>query len=493
MAKLLSELGLTAQQGGDLSVADLCVNSADVRLNSLFVALPGVEIHGAKYISDAIELGANAILTDVEGAKIASNELAEFSGAVVVVQDVRQTLAYAAALWYEHQPPAVVAVTGTNGKTSVTNFTRQIWQHLGAMAINIGTTGVEGDWSAPSPHTTPEPLTLHKMLNTAVGADITHVAMEASSHGLSQRRLDGVSVMAAGFTNLSQDHLDYHETLDEYFMAKMGLFSRVLSDQGVAVVNYDDPRAREVENLCMDRGIDVLRVGRHIDADLRIVQQRFDEHGQDLRLDFVGHIAQVRLDLIGGFQADNAAMAAALVIASGGDPEDVISCLPELRGVNGRMQRAGTRSNGAPVYIDYAHTPDAIETAIKALRGHVMGRIIAIIGAGGNRDTTKRPLMGKAASEAADIVIVTDDNPRSEDAASIRQAVLQGTDQDPTRIHEVQDRAEAILRGVAMLDPGDSLLICGKGHETGQIIGDDIFPFDDREQASIAIAALEDM
>ena len=487
MLRTLSELGLTAQGGRDAQITGLSVDSRLTQAGHLFAALPGARAHGAEFISFALRMGAKAVLTDPEGARLAAAALADHDPALVVVEDARQALAYAAALYYGRQPEVMVAVTGTNGKTSVASFTRQIWQLLGQRAINLGTTGVEGDWQAPSPHTTPEPITLHGMLSEAADHGVTHGAMEASSHGLAQRRLDGVRLAAAAFTNFTQDHLDYHATFEAYFAAKAGLFTRVLPEDGVAVINIDDPKGVELEGLCAERGTDVMRVGRSEPADLRIVGQRFDMTGQDLRIDFVGNISQIRLPLIGGFQAENVMAAAGLVMASGADPEEVFSCLPDLKGVRGRMQLAATRSGGAPVFVDYAHTPDAISTAIQALRPHVMGRIITVIGAGGDRDRTKRPLMGQAAAEHADLVIVTDDNPRSEDPAAIRAEVLIGA---PDAL-EVGDRAEAILRGVDALGPGDALLICGKGHETGQVVGDDVFPFDDVEQASMAVAALD--
>ncbi|ALI54779.1 UDP-N-acetylmuramoyl-L-alanyl-D-glutamate--2,6-diaminopimelate ligase [Celeribacter marinus] len=487
MVKSLSELGLTAQGGRDAHITGLSVDSRDTLDGHLFAALPGARIHGGEFVEYALRMGARVILTDPEGVKIAASAIEAHDPALVVVEDPRQALSYAAALYYGRQPDTMVAVTGTNGKTSVANFTRQIWQLLGARAINIGTTGVEGDWQAPSPHTTPEPITLHRLLSQAAHAGVTHGAMEASSHGLAQRRLDGVRLTSAAFTNFTQDHLDYHETFEAYFAAKAGLFTRVLPDEGVAVINIDDPKGMELEALCAERGIDVMRVGRSDAADLRVVGQRFDATGQDVRLDFVGNITQVRLDLIGGFQADNVIAAAGLCMTSGADPDEVFSCLMELEGVRGRMEHAATRDNGATVFVDYAHTPDAVATAIKALRPHVMGRVIAIVGAGGDRDKTKRPLMGQAAREHADLVIVTDDNPRSEDPAAIRAEVMLGAGE----AIEVADRAEAILRGIDALQPGDALLICGKGHETGQVVGDVVYPFDDVEQASMAVAALD--
>jgi UDP-N-acetylmuramoyl-L-alanyl-D-glutamate--2,6-diaminopimelate ligase len=318
-------------------------------------------------------------------------------------------------------------------------------------------------------------------------AGVTHAAMEASSHGLEQRRLDGVRLMAAGFTNFTQDHLDYHDNFDSYFSAKAGLFSRVLPEDGTAVINVDDPRGQDMAAIARGRGQRVLTVGRAIDSKLRLMGQRFDQTGQELRFEWGGKPRQVRLNLIGGFQAQNVAIAAGLVIGTGADPDEVFDTLPELTTVRGRMERAATRDNGAPIFVDYAHTPDAVATALQALRPHVMGRLVVVLGAGGDRDQGKRPLMGQAAAKYADVVFVTDDNPRGEDPGTIRAMVMKGC---PTAT-EVGDRAEAILRGVDALGPGDALLIAGKGHETGQIVGDDVLPFDDVEQASVAVAALE--
>ncbi|WP_415234059.1 UDP-N-acetylmuramoyl-L-alanyl-D-glutamate--2,6-diaminopimelate ligase [Pseudorhodobacter sp.] len=488
-AKHLSDLGLTARGGDNPVITGLCVDSRAVRPGNLFAAMPGSVIHGAHYIRAAVTRGASAILTDAEGAAIAREEIApdDLTAALIVAQDPRQALAYAAALWFGAQPETMVAVTGTNGKTSVATFTRQIWMALDHAAINIGTTGVEGAWHAPCPHTTPEPITLHHMLAEAEAAGVTHAAMEASSHGLDQRRLDGVRLVAAGFTNFTQDHLDYHHTFDAYFDAKAGLFTRILPEDGVAVINIDDPRGTAMANLAEDREQDVLRVGRDPIADLRILGQRFDGSGQDVRLEWLGEAHQIRLSLIGGFQADNVALAAGLCIGAGDDPKQVFDTLSQLTGVRGRMQRVATRKNGASVFVDYAHTPDALETALTALRPHVMGRIVVVFGAGGDRDTIKRPLMGRAAAAHADVLFVTDDNPRSEDPASIRAAILAACPEAT----EVGDRAEAILRGVDALGPGDALLIAGKGHESGQTIKGQTYPFDDAEQASIAVAALD--
>ncbi|MEL7164942.1 MAG: UDP-N-acetylmuramoyl-L-alanyl-D-glutamate--2,6-diaminopimelate ligase [Pseudomonadota bacterium] len=480
----LSALGLTARGGANPQITGLSVDSREVRAGHMFAAMPGARVHGAEFVQYAVRMGAAAILTDIQGAQIAEPDLGD--AALVVTDAPREALALSAALWFGGQPETMVAVTGTNGKTSVSTFVRQIWIALGLQAVNLGTTGVEGAWTAPLAHTTPEPITLHRTLAAARDAGITHAAMEASSHGLDQRRLDGVRLAAAGFTNFTQDHLDYHKTFDAYFDAKAGLFARVLAEDGVAVVNIDDPRGVDMAAIAEARGQEVMTVGRS-GGHLHVSGQRFDAAGQDVRFSFRGAAYTAHLPLIGGFQADNVALACGLVIAAGADPDEVFRTLPELATVRGRMELAATRANGATVFVDYAHTPDAVATALQAMRPHVLGRLVAVIGAGGDRDAGKRPLMGAAAAEYADEVFVTDDNPRSEDPASIRADVLEGCPD----ARDVGDRAEAILRAVDALGPGDALLIAGKGHETGQIVGDDVLPFDDVEQASVAVAALE--
>jgi len=485
--KTLTELGLTAQGGAQAFVTGLAVDSRDVREGYLFAALPGTRVHGGEFIEYALRMGAGAILTDAEGANLAREALDGATAALVLAEDPRQTLAYTAALWFGAQPETMVAVTGTNGKTSVASFTRQIWHELGYEAANLGTTGVEGAYRVPLAHTTPEPITLHRILWEVQAAGVTHAAMEASSHGLAQRRLDGVHLTAAAFTNFTQDHLDYHASFEEYFNAKAGLFDRVLPEEGTAVINLDDPKGADMALIAHDRGQRVITVGRDEAADLVLRAQRFEATGQTMRFDWEGRPFQTLVSLIGGFQGENLLIAAGLAIATGADPVRVFETLPQMRTVRGRMELATTRGNGAAVFVDFAHTPDAVATALRALRPHVLGRLVAIVGAGGDRDRAKRPLMGKAAAENADLVIVTDDNPRNEPPAAIRAAVMEGC---PEAI-EVGDRAEAILRGVDTLGPGDALLVCGKGHETGQVVGADVLPFDDAEQASLAVSALD--
>jgi len=486
--KLLSELGLTARMGGDVAVTGLSLDSRKVEPGHLFAALPGTRVHGGDFIQFALRMQAGAILTDRKGAEIAADELANSDAALIVVEDAPAALAHAAALWFGAQPETVVAVTGTNGKTSVASFTRQIWAALGKEAVNLGTTGVEGAFAAPGIHTTPEALTLQGLMADMAGEGVTHVAMEASSHGLDQRRMEAVRLAAAGFTNLTQDHLDYHGTMEAYFEAKARLFTDLLPEDGVAVINLDDSYGPRVADICAAREVEVIGVGQYSDeAALKITGRRLDDTGQDVLFRWQGQQLQTRLELIGAFQAMNALTAAALVIGAGEEPDAVFGVLSQLQGVRGRMQLAGRRTNGAPVYVDYSHTPDSLQTALKALRPHVLGRLIVVFGAGGDRDRGKRPLMGEAAADFADVQIVTDDNPRSEDPAMIRAEILSGC----PNATEIGDRAEAILRGVDALEPGDALLIAGKGHETGQTVGDVVYPFDDVEQASVAVAALE--
>lgn len=484
----LSQLGLRGDKGRDPEVTGIAVDSRQVGPGWLFAALPGSSVHGGEFIQYALRQGAAAVLTDRQGAQIAADLLAGSDAALVVAEDPRAALSGAAALWFARQPETMVAVTGTSGKTSVASFTRQIWQALGHKAISLGTMGVQGDFQAKLAHTTPDPLTLHHVLAEAAAAGVTHAAMEASSHGLDQRRLDGVRLQAGAFTNFSQDHLDYHKNFDEYFAAKALLFDHVLDEGAGAVINIDDPRGRQMAGIAKARGLKLTTIGKDDAADLRILGQRYDSTGQDLRFSWQGQAHLIRLALIGGFQVENVLAAAGLVIAAGDDPARVFQTLPGLTTVRGRMELAAIRENGAAVFVDYSHKPGALASALQSLRPHVMGRIIVVFGAGGDRDRLKRPLMGEAARDFADVVFVTDDNPRSEDPAAIRAEVMAGA--GPEAI-EVGDRAEAILRGVDALQPGDALLIAGKGHETGQIIGSDVYPFDDAEQASVAVAALD--
>jgi UDP-N-acetylmuramoyl-L-alanyl-D-glutamate--2,6-diaminopimelate ligase len=487
-AKSLAELGLTALAGADASVTGLAIDSRKVRPGTLFAALPGTQVHGARFVAGAIEDGAVAILTDRAGAEIAADALSGSNVALIVAEDARATLAHAAALWFGPGPETVVAVTGTNGKTSVASFTRQIWERLGHRAVNIGTTGVEGSYCAPGIHTTPDPLTLQALLADIRADGIDRVAMEASSHGLDQRRMEAVSPCAAAFTNLTQDHLDYHGTMEAYFDAKLRLFTELLPEDGVAVVNLDDPYGQRVAEIVEARGNEVVGVAQYTGAaELKITGRRLDERGPGRAGRGLG-------------QADPRAPAADRGVP-GDERDDGCGARHRLRRRTGRGfrrvarahrrarahaagGRARQRRAGLCRLRPYARRAG---TALKALRPHVLGRLHVVFGAGGDRDRGKRPLMGQAAAAEADVLIVTDDNPRSEDPAAIRAAVLAGCPEAT----EVGDRAEAILRAVDGLEAGDALLIAGKGHETGQQVGDVVYPFDDVEQASVAVAALE--
>lgn len=489
MGKTLAELGLEGRVSraghwqGEPGFTGLCVDSRDTTDGILFCAMPGANFHGAEFAPLAMRMGASGVLTDAKGLEI----MGKPDYPVLLAEDARAALSCAAAHFYYGQPRHMVAITGTNGKTSVASFQRQILELLGRSAVNFGTVGVEGVVSAKLSHTTPEPITLHKLLQRLASQGVTHAAMEASSHGLEQRRIDGVELEAAGFTNLSRDHLDYHATFGDYFAAKAGLFERVLPVGATAVINMDDSFGAPLRLVAEGRGQHVMTLGEQAGCDLQILNRRFDSDGQDVRFSWKGKVHTVRLNLIGGFQAENALMAAGLAIAVGEAPEAVFQALPKLQTVRGRMQLVATRENGAKVFVDFAHTPEALESALLALRPHVLGRLSVVFGAGGDRDKGKRPLMGQAAATHADLVFVTDDNPRTEEAATIRAEVLAGCPE----AYEIGDRAEAILRAVDALQPGDTLLIAGKGHESGQIIGTDVFPFDDAEQASVAVAALE--
>lgn len=471
---------------GEAKFQGIFVDSREAAPGQIFAAMPGEKQHGAKFAAQLREAGIRAFLSDENGAKMIGATCAE--AAILIAEKPRLALSQLAAEFYPGAPEHIIAVTGTNGKTSVASFVRQIWMGLGLQAVNFGTAGVEGTLDHPLKHTTPEPVTLHKLLSHLAAEGITHAAMEASSHGLVQYRLDGVRLGAAGFTNFSRDHLDYHANEAEYLEAKLALFARVLEAGKPAVINIDDPKSADFLNVARAREQKILRTGRGSEADLRIMEQRFREDGQDILLDYKGERGALKLELVGDFQAENLLVALGLVMEAGEVAfQEAIKAASRLETVRGRMQLAARRQNGAAVYVDYAHTPDALATAMRAIRPHVLGRLILVFGAGGDRDKGKRPLMGEAAREHADLIFVTDDNPRSEEPALIRSEIMKAC----PGAEEVGDRAEAILRAIEAAKAGDVVLIAGKGHETGQILGDQILPFDDVEQASLSVAALE--
>ena len=484
--KSLSSLGLHTVNGNDPVINKIVFDSRQVEPGCLFAALKGSSVHGAEFVEAVLDAGAVAILTDKEGETILKGSKID---ALVIKKDARRALAKAVSLLMEKQPETIVAITGTNGKTSVATFCRQIWNEVGIEAINIGTTGVEGSWSTPLNYTTPDPVKLHQVLYKAASDGITHIAMEASSHGLDQRRLDGVEIKTAAFTNFSRDHLDYHTSYEDYFNAKKGLFERLCPKEKIGVFNIDN---KEIKKLAHWYGLknNIATIGYDKTADLIILSQKFYPKSQDIRFSFRNKIYQKSINLIGAFQAENLLMAALLVISSGQQETNVFEVLEYIKPVRGRMELAATRQNGATVYVDYAHTPDAVEIALKSLKPHILGKLIVVIGAGGERDEGKRPLMGAAAEKNSDFVIITDDNPRNENPSLIHQMIENGI-QDNNKVTVIPDRAEAILKAVDLLDVGDGLLIAGKGHETEQIVGKNIFPFDDFEQASLSVASLD--
>ncbi len=465
----------------DPVVAGLTADSRDVRAGYLFAALPGARLDGRQFIPEAVSRGAVAVLAP-PGARLPETA----GGDVVLIQDdrPRRRFALLASRFHAAQPRTIAAVTGTSGKTSVVQFTRQLWQALGQAAASLGTLGVIADgWTEKGSLTTPDPVALHATLATLAARGIDHLAVEASSHGLAQYRLDGMRIAAAAFTNLSRDHLDYHGTMQAYFAAKARLFDEVLQSGGTAVLNADVPCISELAATCHRRGHRVLTYGSRGDA-LRLCAARPHAHGQLVSFDVFGRRHDLALGLIGRFQAHNVLCAIGLVLAGMPDAEAaapaVITAATNLVGVTGRLQPVARHPNGAAIYVDYAHKPDALETVLTAIRPHTRDRLVVVVGCGGDRDPGKRPMMGEIATRLADRVIVTDDNPRSEDPAAIRHQVLAGVGRPA---EEIGDRAEAIRAGIRGLGPDDVLLIAGKGHEQGQIVGNEVRPFDDAETA----------
>ncbi len=453
------------------SLKGLTSDSCKVENGFLFAAFPGAKADGREFIDMAIEKGASVILapmgTNVEGAELIEDE------------NPRLKFAHMAAEFYAKQPENIVAVTGTNGKTSVVSFAEQLWAAAGYTASSIGT--LKGNL------TTPDPVALHEKLAELATNGVGHLALEASSHGLDQYRLDGVKLSAAGFTNLTRDHLDYHGDMAAYLKAKARLFADLLPDSGVAVLNADDEAFPKLKNICDTRNINVISYGYKGD-DLTILKLEPKAHGQELELAVFGHEKTILLPLVGEFQAMNVLCALGLVFAKDIENKPLyLEALESLKGVSGRLQYVAGHPQNAAVYVDYAHTPDALEHVLDALRPHTKGQLVCMFGCGGDRDKGKRPQMGKVAHDLADIVIVTDDNPRSEDPAAIRAAVLEGA----KGAQEIEGRRAAIQSAINALSDGDVLVIAGKGHETGQIFADRTEDFDDVREAENAILTLK--
>ncbi len=456
------------------AIAGLAFDSRKTAPGDVFFALAGAKDDGFKHVDEAVKKGAAAI--------VAERWAETPSAAFVKVADARAALAHAAARFYPRQPETIVAVTGTSGKTSVVAFVRQIWQALGREAASIGTIGVVSrPLTVYGSLTTPDPIALHELLDRLAASGVTRLAIEASSHGLDQKRLDGVRLAAGAFTNLTRDHMDYHPTVEDYLAAKLRLFRDLLPDGAPAIIDADSAIASQVIAATRARELKAVTVGAKGET-IRLNSAARAGLSSVLDLEFGGRSRRVNFPLPGDFQISNALVAAGLCIATDGDADAVFEALQTVKGAPGRLERIGD-VRAATVFVDYAHKPDALEKAIAALRPFVRGRLVLVFGCGGDRDPGKRPIMGEIAARCADVAIVTDDNPRSENPAAIRAQILAAA---PSAI-EIGDRAAAIRTSVAMLREGDALLIAGKGHETGQIVGDKTLPFSDADEAREAL------
>ena len=467
-------------QAEAVKVSGLAVDSRVVKPGDLFFALAGSKTDGSRFIESAIAAGAVAVAC--EHAPPGERRVP-----FVVTPNTRRALALAAAKFYPKQPATIAAVTGTSGKTSVAAFTRQIWQELGHASASIGTIGlVSPKRTVYGSLTTPDPIALHRQLDEIARDGVTHLAFEASSHGLDQYRLDGVRIAAGGFTNLTRDHMDYHPDVAHYLRAKLRLFRDLVVAGGAAVISADHDCSPEVIGAAQKRGLRIIAVGRNADGEaegIRLEAAAVEGFAQKLVLEHHGRRHTITLPLVGEFQIENALVAAGLAIGTGSEPGAVFASLEHLEGAKGRLERVG-EFNGAPIFVDYAHKPDALAKALQALRPYARRKLIVVFGCGGDRDAGKRPLMGAIASENADHVIVTDDNPRSESPEKIRAAILDAA----KGAEDIGDRTQAIKAGISALQAGDALLIAGKGHETGQIVGDRTLPFSDHDAVAAALA-----
>ena len=476
LSELLDPAHRTPETDG-IEIAGLTLDSRAVRPGFLFAALPGVKLHGSAFAAQAIAQGAAAILSD--------QPIAGIDIPVIIVNDAAAELAAMAARFYPGQPGHIVAITGTNGKSSTVEFLRQIWTAAGIDGASLGTLGVaRGAKLETTGYTTPDAVALHHALDALAADGVTHLAMEASSHGLKQRRMDGARLAIGAFTNLTQDHLDYHPDFADYFASKELLFTERLPDGAGAVINVDSEWGGRMAETARARGLKLTTIGwRGSDLQIREITPR--PASQDVVFSWQGVEHHVEVPLVGEFQILNALGAAAIALTEGIALKLVLDTLAHLGGVPGRLEKIGETGAAAPVLVDYAHTPDGLDKLLRSVRPHTRGRVILVFGCGGDRDPTKREKMGAIAARQADYIIVTDDNPRSEDAALIRSAILDGCPD----AEEIPDRAAAIARGVAMLQPGDCLLLAGKGHETGQTIAGIVHPFDDRDEGRKALLA----
>lgn len=461
----------------DIAFEGVASDSRQISPGDLFVALSGSKADGATFAQDAVDRGAAAVLCAHDAG------IPDLSVPIVRMDHPRQALAQIAAKLFAPQPKTIVAVTGTAGKTSVASFTRQIYAAAGLPAASIGTTGVQSPKTMiEGALTTPDPVVLHKILHDLVTEGTNHVAMEASSHGLDQRRLDGVELAAAAFTNIGRDHMDYHPTVEDYFAAKMRLFDTLLGKGRPAVIFADDPWSQKAEEVAQKAGLDVRTVGRR-GKFLSLKRVEHERYRQVLDVECQGETHRIELPLAGDFQVSNALVSAGLAISTGVAPKTAFAALEKLQGAAGRLELVGNTASGALVYVDYAHKPEALEQVLLSVRPFTTGDVVVAFGAGGDRDPGKRPIMGEIAARLADRVYVTDDNPRSEEPGEIRSAIMQGA---PGAI-EIGDRREAIYEAVRSLKTGDTLIIAGKGHETGQTAKGSTVHFSDHEEARAAI------
>lgn len=474
LSQLFALSGTSQSLTADPDILAVTADSRRAGAGTLFFALRGAKQDGSAFIPLAVSQGAAAVIVDHEAAERGH------SVPMIVRSDAKHLLARMASALAGPQPACVEAITGTNGKSSTADFLRQLWVLQGKRAASLGTLGLISDTDVPAPPslTTPDPVSLSQTLAALAHNGVQHVALEASSHGLEQHRLDGVTLTAAGFSNLTRDHLDYHLTLEAYRTVKLRLFEDVLPTDGIAAVNadMDSETFAALQEISARRGLTLRSVGRN-GTTLRLIEARPTPSGQILRLALHDEeLPEISLSLPGRFQADNVMLAAAMCWNDDAEARQVIELLPRLTGVHGRCERAVALPNGAAAYVDYAHTPDALDCVLSSLRPHTTGRLVVVFGAGGDRDRGKRPLMGEVAARMADLAIVTDDNPRTENPASIRSEILTAC---PDAL-EIEDRRSAIAAGLEALKPGDILVVAGKGHEQGQIVGTEVLPFDDR-------------
>ncbi len=485
LSSLITPTDRDEQFGKDKTIAGLSADSRQIKKDFAFIAIPGTTADGTQFIDQAIQNGATTIIAE---SNVTKNNLPD-DVTLITVSNARAALSLVASRFFPKQPKHIAAITGTSGKTSTVQFTRQLWSLAGHKAASLGTLGL----IAPNKEhyyglTTPDSITMHSMIDEITNQGVTHLAMEASSHGIELNRLDALNVSIAAFTNLSRDHLDYHETMGNYLDAKLRLFTTLLNPDGTAVLNADIEEYQKIESICKKRGQKILSYGKN-GSDIKLISFTPDTKGQRLVMDVRGKEYDILLPVIGSFQIENSMCALALALASDEDEQTTVQNMTKLSGVPGRLEYIGNSQKGGTVFVDYAHKPSALENVLTALRPHVKAsnaHLHVIVGCGGDRDKGKRPQMAKICQDLADFVIITDDNPRTEDPKNIRAEMLAGCTKDPN-LREIGDRATAIQEGISALEKNDVLVIAGKGHEDGQIVGDKVLPFNDGQEARKAL------